>query len=213
MKMLKSIYLLVVLAACSLSAATAQEAVSPTVPPGGLNADSKEAAVAPTPIPGVSDSAPVEPSGNNTPATSQDAAQAPQSTPSESGALPEVPSPAEGELAPLVPEGEASVVEAKPGEISPAEKRRRAIRIREMRTELQDDPDLVFQKKQAAEAKTFEGNRVALRNYYNQLYAKMLVKEPTLQVELEEQLTINLDLLAQKKIRATPLVEEIRSSR
>jgi hypothetical protein len=96
------------------------------------------------------------------------------------------------------------------GKVTEAERLRQAIRIREMKTEMLTDPDLAFQSKQSKEAKTPEGHRVALRNFYTALYTKMKAKEPSLSEPLQAELTQHLAILAQRSIRPTPLVEAIR---
>lgn len=124
------------------------------------------------------------------------------------------PAPAAVEPAPLPqaspePGLAAAVVEPAPA-VPPEggiEKIRRAVRIRELKTAVLEDPAVQAQKEGARCAKTPEGRRVWMRNYYTLLYTKMERLDPSLSEELEAQLHDILVRYEQHHIRPSVLIE------
>ena len=90
-----------------------------------------------------------------------------------------------------------------------AEELRQAIRIRELRTVVEEDPAVVEQKATAQGAKTEAGRCVAMRNYYTLLYTKIEQLDPSLKPVLETQLHYILRRYEQLRVRPTVLIEPI----
>jgi len=90
-----------------------------------------------------------------------------------------------------------------------AEQLREAIRIRELKTVVEEDPAVVAQKATAQCAKTEEGRCVAMRNYYTLLYTKIEKLDPSLQPVLEGQLHDILLRYEQHKVYPSVLIEPI----
>jgi len=92
-----------------------------------------------------------------------------------------------------------------------AEQLRQAIQIRELKTTLLEDAEIQAWKATATSAKTEEGRRVAMRNYYTLLYSKMekLNSDPALFPVLEGQLHDLLASYEQHNVRPSVLTEPI----
>ena len=90
-----------------------------------------------------------------------------------------------------------------------AEQQREAIKIRELKTVVEEDPEVVAQKSTAECAKTEEGRRVAMRNYYTLLYTKIEKLDPSLEPVLEKQLHGILLRYEQHAVRPSVLIEPI----
>jgi len=92
-----------------------------------------------------------------------------------------------------------------------AEQLRQAIQIRELKTALLEDAEVQAWKATAASAKTEEGRRIAMRNYYTLLYTKMekLAPDPALFPVLEGQLHDLLISYEQHNVRPSVLTEPI----
>jgi len=90
-----------------------------------------------------------------------------------------------------------------------AEQLREAIRIRELKTVVEENPEVLAQKATAQCAKTEEGRCVAMRNYYTLLYTKIEKIDPSLQSVLESQLHEILVRYEQHKVYPSVLIEPI----
>lgn len=90
-----------------------------------------------------------------------------------------------------------------------AEQLRQAIRIRELKTVVEEDPQVCEQKATADHAKTEEGRRVAMRNYYTLLYTKIEKIDPSLEGVLEQQLRGILMRYEQRNVCPSVLIEPI----
>ncbi len=90
-----------------------------------------------------------------------------------------------------------------------AEQLRQAIRIRELKTVVAEDPEVLAQKAMAEAAKTEAGRCVAMRNYYTLLYTKMEKLDPSLQAILEPQLRGILSRYEQHHVFPSELTEPI----
>lgn len=134
-----------------------------------------------------------------------------------------IPIPTEGaefspgavdEPLPLIPEfsgnrggfGPAPGVELRPER---APQLRQAIRIRELRTLVLQDPAVAQQWTLAGNAKTYEGRRVAMRNYYTLIAQKIIARDASLKEAVNERLRSQLRSLEQRHVRPSILVEPI----
>ena len=90
-----------------------------------------------------------------------------------------------------------------------AEQLREAIKIRELKTVVEQDPEVLSQKAAAECAKTEEGRRVLMRNYYTLLYTKIEKLDPSLQPALEIQLHEILTRYEQHKVYPSVLIEPV----
>ncbi len=97
-----------------------------------------------------------------------------------------------------------------PVEGGTADALRQAIRIREAKTRALEDPAILAEKARADAARTPEGRRTALRNYYTLLYAKMGRLDKSLKPALEKELTADLRRLEQRRVYPSELVEAIQ---
>ena len=155
-------------------------------------------------------------------------------TPSEpaprSVAAPGAPLPESPPSLPLIPQalpgippaasvtGSAQSTPAQPAPVSAsvsvkgsAEQLRQAIRIRELKTKvLLADAEVNAQRALADRARTPNGRRAALRNYYALLYTKIEKLDPTLKDTMEGVLYGQLLGLEQHRLVPAPLVEAIR---
>lgn len=102
-----------------------------------------------------------------------------------------------------LPEEEA-VGPLKPGR---AEKLRQLVRLRQIRTIAQRDPLIQNEKRRAEAARTPEGRRTLMRNYYFLLYQRMVKLEPSLKEDLQLDLVTKLARYEQRRIRPSILVE------
>ena len=109
---------------------------------------------------------------------------------------------------PAVPET-ASAIPAAPAALAKgsAEQLRQAIRIRELKTQVLEDPEVQAQKEGARCAQTNAGRCVWMRNYYTLLYTKMEKIDPSLTEELEKQLHELLGRYEQHNVRPSVLIE------
>lgn len=90
-----------------------------------------------------------------------------------------------------------------------AERLREAVRIRELKTAAGADPRVCEELTKANQAKTAEGRRILMRNYYLLLYTKMEKLDPSLTVPLERELYDNLRRFEQRGIRPSVLIEDV----
>ena len=96
-----------------------------------------------------------------------------------------------------------------PLEKGTAEQLRQAIRIRELKTVVEEDSEVVAQKATAECAKTEAGRCVAMRNYYTLLYTKMEKLDPSLSPVLEGQLHGILTRYEQHNVCPSVLIEPV----
>ena len=115
------------------------------------------------------------------------------------------------DLAPPIPKTEPLSIPSAPSALKKgtAEELRQAIQIRELKTVVQEDPEVQKQKSMAACAKTEEGRRVLMRNYYTLLYTKMEKMDASLSPVLEKQLHAILLGYEQHKVCPSVLVEPV----
>ena len=130
------------------------------------------------------------------PAAPAQPAASPAPTPAETGTA-----PAATVTSPVVPPAALKK--------GTAEQLRQAIRIRELKTEISENPEVRAQKTAADCAKTEEGRRVLMRNYYTLLYTKMEQADPSLREVLERQLHDLLSLYEQYAVRPSVLIEPV----
>lgn len=90
-----------------------------------------------------------------------------------------------------------------------AEKLRETVRIRELKTIAEEEPEVLAQKATARCAKTEEGRRVAMRNYYALLYKNIEKLDPSLEPVLEGQLHLLLFKYEQHQVCPSVLIEPI----
>jgi hypothetical protein len=91
-----------------------------------------------------------------------------------------------------------------------AEQLRQAIRIRELKTVALKDPAIIAERQKAEAALTYEGRRVAMRNYYTMLHAKIVSLDASLKEVLEIELRKKLSSLEQHRVRPSKLIEPIK---
>lgn len=110
-----------------------------------------------------------------------------------------------------VPEA-ASATPAAPAALAKgsAEQLRQAIRIRELKTQVLEDPEVQAQKEGARCAQTNAGRCVWMRNYYTLLYTKIEKIDPSLTEELEKQLHELLGRYEQHNVRPSVLIECVK---
>ncbi len=97
-----------------------------------------------------------------------------------------------------------------PVEGGTADALRQAVRLREAKTRALQDPAIIAEKAVADQARTPEGRRTAMRNYYTLLYAKMGKLDKSLKTALEKELAGDLRRLEQRRVYPSELVEAIR---
>ncbi|MCX6966740.1 MAG: hypothetical protein NTZ46_03000 [Verrucomicrobia bacterium] len=114
--------------------------------------------------------------------------------------------PAAAESAPAAMTSPAPQVSLKKGT---AEELRQAIRIRELKTVVDEDPEVRAQKATAAATKTEAARCVAMRNYYTLLYTKIEKLDPSLKPVLERQLRGLLVRYEQHNVAPSVLIEPI----
>ncbi|MEI8233598.1 MAG: hypothetical protein WCH57_02805 [Verrucomicrobiota bacterium] len=121
------------------------------------------------------------------------------------------PTPAPGPQATAAETSPSPTPAAAPaaGKKGTAEQLRQAIRIRELKTQVLEDPEVQGERAKANQAKTEEGRRVLMRNYYTLLYTKMEKLDPSLTEPLEQQLAANLRRFEQHSIRPSILIEAV----
>jgi|GEM_PF-2248725 len=115
-------------------------------------------------------------------------------------------------LIPEFPSGDRGGFGPAPGgELRPerAPQLRQAIRIRELRTLVLEDPAVAEQWALAEKAKTYEGRRTALRNYYTLIAKKTIERDASLKEPVNERLKRQLRSLEQRHVRPSTLIEPI----
>jgi hypothetical protein len=111
--------------------------------------------------------------------------------------------------------GKGAAAKAKPGATPTpvpltAEQLRNNIRLRELTTQVLREDAAVREMWQTADlAKTYEGRRTALRDYYTLLYTKIEKLDPALHDMIEQILYTRLFSLEQHRVRPSPLLEPI----
>jgi hypothetical protein len=90
-----------------------------------------------------------------------------------------------------------------------AEQLRETIRIRELKTQALEDPQVQAEKAKARQTKTEEGRRVLMRNYFTLLYTKMEQLDPALKEPLEKELAGNLLRFEQHNVYPSTLIENV----
>lgn len=150
------------------------------------------------------------PSPTQIPGSAQDSGMAPLETPSLFPAA-----PANGQPTPpsAAPEPQPAAPEATPapaaGGKGTAEQLRQAIRIRELKTLVLQDPQVLAEKCKADQTKTEEARRILMRNYYTLLYTKMEKIDPSLTETLEPQLATILRRYEQHNVCPSILIEDV----
>jgi hypothetical protein len=76
-------------------------------------------------------------------------------------------------------------------------------RYKALRIKIDKDPEVLSLKKQADAAKTYEGNRAALREYYRLLFKKMRAADDTLETRISTMEQAYLNRLAQTRLEPT----------
>ncbi len=134
----------------------------------------------------------------------------------EETAVPVTFDPALDEPLTLLPESElptaadgAGFFDTAPTGIATADRLRAAIKIRELKTISLREPEIIAQRELARDAKTYEGRRTALRNYYTLLSRSIIKKDATLKEPVEVDLAKKLADLEQDEIRPSVLIEAI----
>lgn len=127
--------------------------------------------------------------------------------------FPAVPAPS---LAPAeAPQPEATPAPGTAGQAAPkkgtAEQLRQAIRLRELKTEVKADPAVQAELDKARCAKTEEGRRRWMRNYYTLLYAKIDHLDPTLHDLVVKERIESLLRYEQHMVRPSVLIEPVTS--
>ncbi len=84
---------------------------------------------------------------------------------------------------------------------------RLAVRMRELKTQLQDDAAIQGELARARCAKTEEGRRILMRNYYTLLYTKIQKLDPSLFELAEREMHFALARYEQHQIHPTVLIE------
>jgi len=136
-----------------------------------------------------------------------------QAVQAEDASTPATFDPLLDEPLPLLPDlpanSDANFFNTAPSGTSTADRLRAAIRIRELKTLSVREPEIVAQRELADHAKTYEGRRTALRNYYTLLSRSIIRKDAKLKEPVEAELTRKLKDLEQDKVRPSILVEPI----
>ncbi|MDD5349191.1 MAG: hypothetical protein PHQ12_03165 [Chthoniobacteraceae bacterium] len=133
------------------------------------------------------------------PSAPANGAPAPAPSPEPQLAVPETqPTP--------LPSPAASPDTSKKGSI---EQLRQAVRIRELKTVAEEDPQVQEEKAKASLTKTAEGRRILMRNYYTLLYTKMEKLDPSLKEPLELQLHDTLRNYEQHLVYPSVLIENV----
>ncbi len=203
-----------------VSVASAQEAIQSAAVPSAASAPaSEEATTAPVLAPeGEAPATPASPEPVNSEAESSpvptkiDPSAFQQSIDEPLPLIPESGSPTYETDASFLSNnpGEAGVEKTGPLKKGTAEQLRQAIRIRELKTLAHQDTAVIAELARAQSAATFEGRRVALRNYYTLLNAKIVKADPSLKEALEGELRRKLARLEQHRVRPSKLIEPIK---
>ena len=144
--------------------------------------------------------------------SAQDIGTATLETPSLFPIAPANETPAPPEAQPTAPEASPAPAPAPApaaGKKGTAEQLRQAIRIRELKTQVLEDPEVQAEKAKASQTKTEEGRRILMRNYYTLLYTKMEKCDPSLAEPLEQQLAAILRHLEQHNVCPSVLIEAV----
>ena len=195
MKMLTKHTLAVAALAFVSGSLRAEEPPAPLPPASMPNQPSGLPLPAPAPIPSIPSQPTAAPAQENPPP------------------LPLVPQPLPGiaSTPPLV----TGTVPVAPGpvvlpKLGTAEQLRMAIRIRELKTRvLNSDPEVNAQLDLANHARTSNGRRAAMRNYYALLYTRIEKLDPTLTPAMEHALFRRLIILEPNRVAPAPLIEPI----
>lgn len=228
MKTLKTLAILATALIGGFSFLDAQEASpspTPEVSPAPSPSNKKgiqplsTASPAPASTPGASPAPTLSPSGAPAAAPGQSPGPALEE-PAQLPPLPLMPQP----LPPAAPakspspvtppagkQGKAAKAGATPTPIPlTAEQLRKNIRLCELTTQvLREDRSVTKMRRTAELAKTFEGRRTALRDYYTLLYTKIEKLDPTLHDLVEQILFTHLYALEQHRVRPSKLLEPI----
>jgi len=92
---------------------------------------------------------------------------------------------------------------------------RQAIRIRELKTQILNDVSnpitalILVEKAKAKGATTYEGRRVALRNYHTLLAKRIVALDGSLKQPVEADLYNKLRELEQRRVRPSVLIEPV----
>jgi hypothetical protein len=128
--------------------------------------------------------------------------------------FPSIPAPADRPQ-PVPAEPEASQPQAKSSPSPDADSMkkgtsaqlRQAVRIRQLKTALLADPVIEGELARARCAKTEEGRRVLMRNYYTLLYTRIEKLDPSVYEMAEKELQESLARYEQTKVRPSILIE------
>lgn len=129
--------------------------------------------------------------------------------------FPSIPSPSQPQqpASPETPEAEASPSPAAKPEVLDSMKKgtsaqlKQAIRMRQIKTDLLADPVIQGELAKARAAKTEEGHRVLMRNYYVLLYTRIEKIDPSLCDVAEKELHEALSRYEQHNVRPSVLIE------
>lgn len=125
----------------------------------------------------------------------------PEATPDVPGAIPSV------QAAKPTP---AAVIPVKPPLKGSVEQLRQSIRIRELETQvLNADPSIGAWRQVADSARTPNGFRAAMRNYYTLLFSRIEALDPSLKATVENILYQQLVSLEQPSLKPAKLIENI----
>ena len=128
------------------------------------------------------------------------------STPDLFPSVPQTDTSVPTTTSPVVP-SEPLAVQPAPLKKGTAEQLRQAIQIRELKTKVLEDPQVVTHRAAAECAKTEEGRRISMRNYYTLLYTKIGQLDPSLTPLLNAQLHDILVRYEQHNVRPSILIE------
>lgn len=105
----------------------------------------------------------------------------------------------------IIPDDAPPLPPALPTAIENTQEKEREIGIRykEVRVEVEKDPQVVNLLEQADKAKTDEGRRAAMRSYYRLLFKKMIAVDKTLRERCERMESAYLRRLAQERLEPT----------
>lgn len=182
------------------------------------------AAPATEPLPSSTEVIPIVPGGAPEATATPSASPAPSSPPSADTAQPGIneptplipqqgfgPAPKEAP-SPEVPAAPAGVPQVTPTPApakGTAEALRRAVRMRQLKTQVEQEPEVVHWLEVANCARTAEGRRVAMRNHYTLIAQKVEKLDPSLKNGMEAWLYPLLFSEEQHRVRPSKLIEDI----
>ena len=203
--------LLLALASTSLSAQDApatQPAAAPAAPsPETAPSAQPTPTATPTPTPAAAapaeDVIPVPPNAGpaGTPIVSEAEMPAP-AKPAAPGTAP-LPDSAFTDPNGVIPDAATPPASRSAGPSVEEVQRKTKIRYREVRTQIEKDPDVLSLLSQAQKAKNFEDERAAYREYYRLLFKKMKKADKTLTDRCNAMETAYLSRLAQYRVEPT----------